>query len=66
MKQKITKIFVSIFMLITSMASNAQIVDPPGDGDPPAAPINNYLIVLVFVGIYFAYKILNKNIVKTK
>ncbi len=53
-------------MLITSVASNAQIVDPPGDGDPPAAPINNYLIVLVFVGIYFAYKILNKNIVKTK
>jgi len=67
MKQKITKSFLSVLMLMVSIVSNAQgPSDPPGDGDPAAAPINNYLILLAIVGIYFAYKSLNKNTVKAK
>ncbi|WP_338376189.1 hypothetical protein [uncultured Flavobacterium sp.] len=69
MKQKITKGFLSIFALMVSIASTAQITDPadpPGGDDPAAAPINNYLILLAIVGIYFAYKSLSKNTVKAK
>ncbi len=54
---------------MVSIASTAQITDPadpPGGDDPAAAPINNYLILLAIVGIYFAYKSLSKNTVKAK
>lgn len=55
-----------MFALMISIASTAQVADPadpPGDIDPPAAPINNYLIVLALIGIYLAYQFFNsKNV----
>lgn len=52
-----------MFALMISIASTAQVADPPGEDDPPAAPINNYLIVLALIGIYLAYQFFNsKNV----
>ncbi|MDK2771293.1 MAG: hypothetical protein KYX68_03540 [Flavobacterium sp.] len=60
MKSNILKIYVTVFVALFSFLSNAQPVDPPADGDPPAAPINSYLIWLAVLGITFILYILNK------
>ena len=65
MKLNNTKFLLSMIMLTVSFISMAQ-ADPFGDNDPPAAPINNYVIFLALLGVFFAYKFLRKSLVKAK
>ena len=54
-------------MSLFSFVTHAQdVVDPPADDDPPAAPINSKLIWLVITGIVFAIIYFKSNVQKTK
>lgn len=67
MKLNNTKFLLSMIMLTVSFISIAQDPgDPDGGGDQPAAPINNYVIFLALLGVFFAYKFLRKSLVKAK
>lgn len=51
--KNIAKICLILSFLLTNFAAFAQIDEPPGDGDPQAAPIDTKLILLATVGILF-------------
>jgi hypothetical protein len=58
MKNNYKKFLLSIITLIVSFAGFAQLPNPDqaggGGGDPPA-PIDNQLILLAIIGVFFAY-----------
>lgn len=51
---------MTVILTFMSLFATAQPVDPPADQDPLPAPIDNQIIWLVFVGIAFAFYIINK------
>ena len=53
-------------MAFISFLSYANPVDPPGDEDPPSAPINTKLIWLAIVGVSFAFLYFRKQIKTTQ
>ena len=57
MKNNYKKFLLSIITLTVSFASFAQLPNPDQAGEPgdPPAPINNQLIMLAIVGVFFAY-----------
>lgn len=57
MRNYYKKFILSIFTLVVSFASFAQIPNPDDIGGPtdPPAPIDTKLIWLVVIGILFAY-----------
>ena len=60
MKSNILKLYTTLFMAFISFISFADPFDPPADDDPPAAPINSYLIWLAILGVSFFLYTLNK------
>ena len=60
MKNNLLKVYMTVFITFISFLATAQPVDPPADGDPPPAPINNQIIWLGIVGVIFAYHIISK------
>lgn len=59
MKSNLFKFYVTLMMAFVSFLSVAQPIDPPADDDPPAAPVNSYLIWLAIIGIGFVFYFLN-------
>ena len=57
------KIVFSLIITLTMATSMLAQFDDPGfghDGDPGAAPINDYIWVLALVGLTFAFFIMKK------
>lgn len=46
--------------LLATIILNAQPVDPPADDDPPA-PISQYVIYLLLVGVSLGFYFIQKN-----
>mgnify|MGYP001031168913 CR=1 FL=1 len=53
MKLNFSKFCLTLMLVLTSFLSVAQPIDPPADGDPPAAPIDTKLIWLAVIGLVF-------------
>lgn len=59
MKNISLKILLGLFFL--SQTIIAQPVDPPADDDPPASPIDQWIIALLLFAILYALYILKKH-----
>jgi hypothetical protein len=63
--KKIVSIYTFAFLLFSNLAIFAQGDEDDGGGlegnDPPAAPINSKLIILLIIGILFAFYAYKKN-----
>ncbi len=56
MKSNLKKLFLSAFVLMISLSAMAQgPSDPPGEDDPPAAPINKYLVWFGIIAIAYTF-----------
>lgn len=52
--KKLLKFYFLTFILLSNFSVFAQIIEPPDDGDPPAAPINSKMIILAIAAVCFA------------
>lgn len=60
-----SKLYLFTFLILTDFMLYAQPGDDDGngdleDGDPPAAPINSKLILLLIIGLVFAFYSIKK------
>ena len=60
-QKKLNCFLLLLLYLFSTSIVLGQSVDPDGPEGPPPAPINEYLLLLVGVGIVFSWYVLKKN-----
>ncbi len=59
--KNLLKFYLLTFVLLSDFVAFGQIIEPPDEDDPPAAPINGKIFLLAIVGLLFVIHTFRKN-----